>query len=129
MSNTPKPQAKRVDPKLKSEILNKILLPYASIPRIAEEYDLSSATLYSWRMNHLKNNQEIKNNFIELVEQDLVKEDSLIKTSSASSTHKANNLSKISLIFNNISLSLKGNISTSSLTRILAILEEESCSI
>lgn len=41
-----KPQAKRIDPKLKSKILSKILLPDASIPKIAKEYNLSSTTLY-----------------------------------------------------------------------------------
>jgi len=144
----PKPQAKRIDPKLKSEILNKILLPDASIPKIAKEYNLSSTTLYGWRIDHikkltfdLKNNQELskasENNFIELVSEDLLeqKEDLLstkIPTKIPSSVSVAKNsnskLSEISLIFtNNISLSLKGNINSSSLIKIINILEGESC--
>ena len=136
-----KPQAKRIDPKLKTKILNKILLPDASIPKIAKEYNLSSTTLYGWRIDHvkkltqdLKNNQELskasENNFIELVSQDGLeqKEDLLCaKTPPSICAVKNNNskLSEISLIFNNnISLSLKGNINSLSLIKIINCLEE-----
>jgi transposase-like protein len=140
----PKPQAKRIDPKLKSKILSKILLPDASISKIAKEYNLSSTTLYGWRIDHikkltfdLKNNQELskasENNFIELVSGDsLGQEEGLLSTkisSPLSATKNSNSkLSEISLIFNNnISLSLKGNINSSSLIKIINCLEEESC--
>jgi transposase-like protein len=144
ITKQPKPQAKRIDSKLKSEILNKILLPDASIPKIAKEYDLSSTTLYGWRIDHvkkltfdLKNNQELskasENNFIELVSEDeLAQKEGLLSTKIPPSVSVAKNsnskLSEISLIFNNnISLSLKGNINSSSLIKIINCLEEESC--
>ena len=88
MSNITKPrsQAKRIPLKLKSQILEEILLPDASIPEVAKKHNLSSTTLYGWRIDHvkrisqnLKNNQELsrdpKNNFIELVPEDLPKDD------------------------------------------------------
>ena len=144
ITKQPKPQAKRIDPQLKSKILSKILLPDASIPKIAKEYNLSSTTLYGWRIEHikkltfdLKNNQELSktsdNNFIELVSEDgLEQKEDLISSKIPLSIPVAKNsnskLSEISLIFNNnISLSLKGNINTSSLIKIVNCLAEESC--
>lgn len=130
---TSKPQGKRISLKLKSQILAEILLPNASIPIIAQKHNLSSTTLYGWRINHnrkinqnLSNNQESpaapENNFIEI----LSKGEPL---SSKALTPKTGNskLSEISLTLNNISLSLKGNIGTSSLIKILSALEEEVC--
>jgi transposase-like protein len=139
-----KPQAKRIDPKLKSKILSKILLPDASIPKIAKEYNLSSTTLYGWRINHIKkltfdleNNQELsktsENNFIELVSSDSLdqKEDPLSSKISPSISVAKNSNSKLSEIFlifnNNISLSLKGNINSSALIKIINCLEGQSC--
>lgn len=140
----PKPQAKRIDSKLKSKILSKVLLPDASIPKIAKEYNLSSTTLYGWRIDHikkltfdLKNNQELSkdsgSNFIELVSGDSRDhKEKLISSKIPPSVCVAKNsnskLSEISLMFNNnISLSLKGNINSSSLIKIINCLEEESC--
>ena len=54
-----KPQAKRIPPKLKAQILTEILPPEASIPVIAKKYDLSSSTLYNWRSNY-NNKKAIK---------------------------------------------------------------------
>ena len=130
----------KVLPELKSQILAEILLPDASISKIAEKYDLSSTTLYGWRMDHIKktsqnpgNNQQSlntpENNFIELIPE----EDSSLSKSPPPSLPimpRASNskLSEISLIFGgNISLSLKGNIRKSSLIKILSALEEELC--
>ena len=149
---TIKPQAKRVAAKLKSQILSEILLPNASVPAIAKKYNLSRTTLYGWRSNYNKkhiisinnrnnndsnednsnNNQEIpESNFIELVSEEGSGNNSLPKIPSSFYSPKPKNtklLSEISLIFNNnISLSLKGNINTSSLIKILGALEEESC--
>ncbi len=139
-----KPQAKRINPELKSKILSKILLPDASIPKIAKEYNLSSTTLYGWRIDHvkkitqdLKNNQELSkdsgSNFIELVSEDaLDQEGGLLSTKIPPSVSVAKNsnlrLLEISLIFNNnILLSLKGNINSSLLIKMINCLEEESC--
>jgi transposase-like protein len=117
-------QGSGVPDKLKSEILVEILLPNSSIPAIAKKYNLSSATLYGWRsnhnrsINHITRKQESStvpaNNFIELLPEEV--------------TPKLENqkLSEISLTFNNIALSINGNISTSSLTKMLNILELES---
>ena len=140
MSNIiePKPQAKRVDLKLKSKILAEILLPNSSISKIAKRHNLSSTILYVLRMDHFKKmSQDLENNqllskspenkFIELAcEEDLLS--NKILSSTATDKNKNSKLSAISLIFNNdISLSIKGNIKTSSLMKIINCLEEESC--
>lgn len=132
----PKSQAKRVPPKLKSQILAEILLPDSSIYKIAKKHDLSSTTLYSWRMDYfkemnenLKNNGELSNNlednFIELaLEEGLSQGEDVLSSETmpaipASKDSKAK-LSEISLIFNDdVSLSLKGDIKTSLLMRII----------
>lgn len=152
-----KPQAKRIPPKLKAQILTEILPPEASIPVIAKKYDLSSSTLYNWRSNYnnkkaiktinhsdnkkvSKNNNHNNCNFIELLpEESLLQKKDLDLTldldpsphSKISSTPMANpniskSLSEISLTFNhNISLSIKGNINSSSLIKILSALEND----
>ena len=130
MSNIikPKPQAKRIAPKLKSQVLSEILLPNASIPRIAKKYDLSSTTLYGWRINHKKLNHNLDNSGSEAPEDkfiELLTEEELDKSSLSPPISKSNSkLSEISLILGNISLSIKGNVETSSLVKILAALEE-----
>ena len=79
----------------------------------------------------LENNQLLskspENKFIELAcEEDLLS--NKILSSTATDKNKNSKLSAISLIFNNdISLSIKGNIKTSSLMKIINCLEEESC--
>ena len=129
----PIPQAKRLPSKLKFQILSEILLPNASIPKIAKKHDVSSTTLYGWRSNHIKKiSQNLKNNFIELLpEEDLPKEANSSLDKAIPPISKIDNtskLSEISLTFNNnISLSLKGNINSSSLIKIINCLEEESC--
>ena len=121
----------RTPTKLKSKILAEILLPNSFIPKIAKKYNLSSTTLYGWRSYHRKLNCEskisdTKNNFIELLPEKELSNKSLplLLPTSKSKNPK---LSEISLIFNDISLSLKGNINTSSLIKILSALEESSC--
>lgn len=113
----PKSQAKRIEPKLKSRIMSEILLPDASIPDIARKYDLSSTTLYGWRIDYNKklgqgsvnSGSEVSGGgFIELLPEGLAK----------------SNLSEISLMMGDISLSIKGNIKTSSLIKVLVALEE-----
>ena len=140
----PKPQAKRLPSKLKSLILSEILLPDAFIPKIAKKHNMSPTTLYGWRISHNKeinqnpkNNQELsktpKNNFIELVSEDsLDQKEELLSSKIPPSVSIAKNnnskLSEISLIFsNNISLSLKGNIGSSTLIKIINCLEEDPC--
>ena len=139
-----KPQAKRVDSKLKSKILREILLPNSSIPKIAKNYDLSSTTLYGWRLDHIKKlskdlrnteglSETSKNNFIELVSADNVDQrDDLVSReilpSVSVSKNSPSRLSEISIRFNNnISLSLKGNINSFTLIKIINSLEEEVC--
>ena len=139
-----KPQAKRINPELKSQILHEILQPKSHIPKIAKYYDLSSTTLYSWRSNHNKKlissnynvniaNRKISGNFVELLpEKELLPSNSSkvnsdkIASSNSDSNSNQSKLSAISCTLdNNISLSLKGNISTSSLIKIINCLEKE----
>lgn len=118
---------KSLTPELKSKIISEIIVPGVVISQIAKSYNLSPKNLYNWRDHHLKKFNKPKrdqklsiaessNNFIELKHSD----STLPKPSSS-------NLSQISLTLNNISLSLKGDIKTSSLIKILAVLEEKSC--
>ena len=80
MSKSSSSQARRVAPSLKSQILNEILSSNLSIPVIAKKYDISSTTLYGWRIEYVKKmtanfkscnleskNTELDNNFIELL--------------------------------------------------------------
>jgi transposase-like protein len=125
----PKPQSKIIAPKLKSQVLSEILLADASIPRIAKKYDLSSTTLYGWRIDHKKKlNQNLDSSGSEALEDkfiELLPEEELDKSSLSPSISKSNSkLSEISLMLGNISLSIKGNVETSSLVKILAALEE-----
>lgn len=132
-----KPQAKRLPTKLKSQILSEILLPNASITKIAKKHDVSSTTLYGWRSNHVKKTtQELskdqKNNFIELLPaEDLPQEANSSPDKTIPPIYKMDNpskLSEISLTFNNnISLLLKGDINSSTLIKIINCLVEESC--
>jgi len=111
----------KIPPKLKSQVLVEILSPNSSIPKIAKKHNLSSTTLYGWRSDYKKLNCEssdvAKNNFIELLPKESDNKSLLLPKS------KDSKLSEISLMFNNISLSLKGNINTSSLIKILNALE------
>lgn len=127
---TSKYNGSKIPPKLKSQILEEILLPDSFIPKIAKKYNLSATTLYGWRSYHRKLNCEskisdvTKNNFIELLPEEELDNRSLPLSPLSSPKSKDPKLSEISLMFNNISLSLKGNINTSSLIKILSALEE-----
>jgi transposase-like protein len=135
----PVPQAKKIPTNLKSQILSEILSPDASIPKIAKIHDISSTTLYGWRSNHIKKisqNQKLpgnqKSNFIELLpEVEFPQETNPSPDKTIPPICKIDNpskLSEISLIFNNnISLSLKGNINSSSLIKIINCLGDQSC--
>lgn len=123
MSNITKPksQSKRIAPKLKSQIMAEMLVPNALIPDIAKKYDLSSTTLYNWRSDYnkklnLKSDSVsvMQNNFIEL---------GLLESDNVTSSKARGSISEISLILNDISLSIKGNVSVAALTKILNCLE------
>ena len=116
----PKPQAKKITPKLKLQIMSEILLPDASIPDIARKYGLSSTTLYSWRVDHNKKLNEGSNNSGSKVSGDGFIELLAIESDKSS----ISKLSEISLILGNISLSIKGKVKISSLIKILNALEE-----
>lgn len=133
MSDTikPGPQAKRVSPELKSKVLIEILVPDAFIPKIAKKYNLSATTLYGWRIDHNKKLKNLKSqqsdtpkgNFIELLPEEELGKSSLSPLPLSPSVSK-NKLSEISLMLGSISLSIKGNVGTSSLVKILDALEE-----
>ena len=101
----PKFQSKKISQKLKSQILSEILLPNSSISKIAKKYDVSSTTLYCWRMDYFKkmlqdlnNNKEVSSNnladnFVELVtEDDLLKERKLLPSGNSTSTSSNSNV-------------------------------------
>lgn len=117
---------RRLPSKLKSKILAEILSPNSFIPKIAKKYNVSSTTLYGWRIDHNKKlNQNLEsqrsvpeNNFIELLPEESDKS-SLLSPSISKSK-----LSEISLTLGSVSLSIKGSVGTSSLIKILDALEE-----
>jgi len=120
---------KSITPELKSKILSEIIVPGVVISQIAKSYNLSPKNLYNWRNHYfrklgeprkaqkLSSSVKSSNQFIELKPYP----DLILPEASSS------NLSQISLTLNNISVSLKGNIKTASLIKILAVLEEQSC--
>ena len=134
-----KPQAKRVSSELKSQILREILQLNSHIPKIAKRYNLSSTTLYSWRSDYNKKfindhhdvnvaNRKISGDFVELLPEKESSGNSSKINSDKIASLKSNQskLSAIScMLDNNISLSLKGSISASSLIKIINCLEKE----
>ncbi len=136
-------QAKIIPQDLKSKILQEALLPNSSIPKIAKYYNLSPKTIYNWRNQYHKKISKSSNpiintqdDFIELT----TELSSLSPTpnknkfpnssnspSQLNSPRQSNSLnqqSKISLSFNNFSLSLTGSFSPETLIRIINILGE-----
>jgi transposase-like protein len=101
----------------KSQILRELLEPGCSITKLAKSYNVSKKSLYRWRQNHELNNHHgsqiqkaadnnSTGNFVEL---------SVKESDSA--------LKKASLIFDNLSISIEGKISSSKLSGIIKILE------
>ena len=113
----------KISPSLKEEILSKILTPNSHIPTIAKEYNLSKTTLYGWRIDYLKQSEQPLLNsphkFIELSPPSISEYRDEIKSQSK--------LSSIELRIKDVFLSIDGEISSSSLQKILSILLEESC--
>ena len=146
-------QAKIIPQDLKTRILQEALLPNSSIPKIAKYYNLSPKTIYNWRNKYHKKIYKssnpknspnpiinIQDNFIELTT-DLNTElsslsptpnknkfpnssNSLSQLNSIRQSNSLNQKSKISLSFNNFSLSLTGSFSPATLIRIINILGE-----
>lgn len=115
MQSKPRSTTVTITRELKSQILAEILTGDAVIPQIAESYNLSPKRLYNWR-NSYRKAQDSKlakssDNFVEL------------KPIEALSLRSDSNLSQISLTLNDVSLSLEGSISTTSLIKILGALE------
>jgi transposase-like protein len=115
-------QSPKITPELKSKILIQIISPNSNITQIAKSYNLSPKRLYHWRSIHnevqqnLQISKEPPSKFIEL-------KPTKSLNKALNSKHQDSNLSQISLTFNDISLSLKGNINTTSLLKILEALE------
>lgn len=125
MSNITKPksQSKRIAPKLKSQIMAEILVPNALIPEIARKYDLSSTTLYNWRSDYNKK-LNLKSDSVSVMQNNFIELGLLEESGGGLSSSKARgSISEISLILNDISLSIKGNVSVLAVTKILNCLE------
>ena len=142
-------QAKIIPQDLKTKILQEALLPNSSIPKIAKYYNLSPKAIYIWRdkyhkkisksSNLIKSPNPIINtqdDFIELTTElsSLSPTPNKIKSpnssnspnqlNSPSQSNSLNQESKISLSFNDFSLSLTGSFSPATLIRIINILGE-----
>ena len=142
-------QGIKVSQDLKVKILQEALLPNSSIPKIAKYYNLSPKAIYNWRDQYHKKISKSSNpatstntiintqdNFIELTTElsSLSPTSNKIKSLNSSNSPNQLNLprqsnslnqqSKISLSFNNFSLSLTGSFSPATLIRIINILGE-----
>ena len=142
-------QRQAIPQDLKTKILQEALLTNSSIPKIAKYYNLSPKAIYNWRDQYHKKISKSSNpatstntiintqdNFIELTTElsSLSPTSNKIKSLNSSNSPNQLNLprqsnslnqqSKISLSFNNFSLSLTGSFSPATLIRIINILGE-----
>jgi transposase-like protein len=127
---------------LKTKILQEALLSNSSIAKIAKHYNLSPKSIYNWRNQYYKKISDSSNtaanssdptistrgNFIELTTKSSFLSPNKIQTPNSSNlSSQPNSLSqqsKISLSFNNFSLSLTGSFSPVTLIKIINILGE-----
>ena len=98
-----------VPAEIRAKILAELELPGCVVSELANSYNVSTTSIYNWRREAKVNSA---NKFALLS----------IKEPLPSSS-----LQKASLIFEQFSLSLEGNIKTKALLSIIQILEEESC--
>jgi transposase-like protein len=96
---------------VRAKILAELELPGCVVSELAKSYNVSTTSIYSWR-REAEAEASSANKFALLS----------IKEPLPSSS-----LQKASLIFDQFSLILEGNIKTKALLSIIQILEEESC--
>jgi transposase-like protein len=122
---------KKISSQIKSQILSEALMPGCIISELAKSHGISPSHIYRWRKKQNltgsasvkakpKTSLENTNNFVELSMQDPT--DST--TNFVASSKSYSTLSKASLIFNDFSLVIEGDIKSSSLFAIVQILEE-----
>ena len=127
-----KKSRKQVAEGIKAKILLELFAPGCVVSQLAKSYDVSESVLYKWRRagglfgaNHLSQALLNESKFIELsVHQD--SSPSSEKTTDAAnlqSNLQATKLQKVSLTYENLSLSVEGYISSTNLFAILQILE------
>jgi transposase-like protein len=115
----------KISSKKKTLILAEAAIPGCVISKLAKSYDISKGTIYNWvrksknfQAQQTKNTEKptslISNSFIEL---------SLVDNKS----HKNSTLQKASLVFNNFSFVMEGNIEMASLLKVIEMLEKQSC--
>lgn len=110
---------KKISSRIKSLVLLELNSESYSIAKIAQTHGISRSVIYAWmKENHAARTQRVsdinpisRNNFVEVALVD-------------NKNYQSSNLQKASLIFNNFSLSIEGNISATSLLEILKSLEK-----
>ena len=109
----------KISPIIKSSVLLELESENYSIAKIVQTYGISRAVIYVWiKELHAARTQRVsdinispKNNFVEVALID-------------NKNHQSSSLQKASLIFNDFSLCIEGNISAISLLKILKNLEK-----
>ncbi len=101
---------RKISPNIKSSVLSKLNTEGYSITKIAESHGISRAVIYAWikelqaaiTQQVSNTNSSLKNSFVEVALID-------------DQTYQNSNLQKVSLKFNDFSLFIEGNISTTKL--------------
>ncbi len=110
---------KKISSIIKSAVLSELSTENYSITQIAESHSISRSVIYKWiqelqadksqRINDI--NSSSKNNFVEVALVD-------------NQNYQSSTLQKISLLFNDFSLVIEGNIGATRLLKILKNLEK-----
>ena len=109
---------KKIDDKLRVEIMNKLFEPVCKVPELSKIYGLSPHTLRKWRYNIRKGPQEQAK---EKVGANFTSQScNFVELSVLDSKRKLN---KASLVFEDVAVSLEGKISSSDLMSIIKILD------
>ena len=107
-------RGKRLSPEKRQQILAEALKPGSSISMIARHNNMSPKTLGTWKRKYLsKNTQNTEGKFVELEVKEV---DSSVL------------LNKASLDFKDFAFSITGKVRSSSLIKIIKILEGSKCS-
>jgi len=109
---------KKIDDKLRAEIMSKLFEPGCKVRELSKMYGLSPHTLRNWRYNFRKGPQKLAK---EKVGANFTSQScNFVELSVLGSKRKLN---KASLVFDDVAVSLEGKMSSSDLMSIIKILD------
>ncbi len=122
---------KRIPENLKSKILTAALMPGCRVADLAKTYGIAAWTIYTWRkeMAAKSNDTDTATKFVEL--EVAIDENTNLSTTPAPSdiqssiSNSPSTLQKASLTFKHFSCVLEGRISTSTILKVIKIMDEE----